>query len=245
MRGVLSVMKTGLLSALCAGLVLLGGVPALRAEEKVPSSAGAGLELSTLAGEHEVRGRNPDGSEYKGKVTIRVKGPLVLLEWNTNGELSYGSGLVEGMTLGVALESGVAIYKIVPQAEGKSLVGLWVAEGGETACEETIFIGDADVGSAEFEVEKINGSYRALSGGVQGASVVTISGGDIVKRLEVRSGDHAAEAEGLALGDGLAVITPDGLSVFQILRKGKKVFLAGRSADGTGQVREVRLEPEP
>lgn len=226
--------------ALVAGILL--GCGSLWAEDGETKS-GPGLDLDALAGEHTVRGRNADGSPYEGKVRIRVKSRLLLIEWAVNDQLSYGTGLVEGLTLGVALESGVAIYQIVPQAEGKSLIGLWAGEGAESASEETILIGDTDVSDAKFEVQPINGGYQALIGGVKGATNVEITGGDIVKRLALESGGQTAEAEGLALGDGLAVITPDGLSVFSLQPQGKKFLLTGHSVDEGGQVREVRLEP--
>ncbi len=213
------------------------------AADKAPRS-GDGMDLNTLAGEHAVRGRNPDGSAYEGKVRMRIKGPLVLVEWTIKDQVSYGTGLVEGLTLGVALENGVAIYQIVPQAEGKSLIGLWAGEGAEKASEETIFIGDTDVDEAQFAVEEINGVYRATNEAAQGIpSTVTISGGPTVKAISLKSGGNSAAAEGLALGEGLAVITPDGFTVFQVLPGKKGLSLLGHSVDRVGQISLVSLEP--
>jgi hypothetical protein len=203
------------------------------------------IDPATLAGTHECRGRNPDGSTYQGTVEIRVKRGLLLLEWTIGSSKSHGAGLVEGMCLGVALDNGVAIYQIVPQAEGKSLVGLWAAEGAKTATEETILIGNADIQTAQFPVEKTNGAYRLLreSGDdSQDEAKIRILGSDTRKAL--RTGDGKLFGVGLQLGDGLAFVTKDGFSL-QLWQKDDqgKPYFGGHFVDGKGRISQESLIP--
>jgi hypothetical protein len=213
-------------------------VPAVQAAEPL-------LDAATLAGTHECRGRNPDGSTYSGTVKIRVKNGLVLLEWDIAGRKSHGTGLVEGMCLGVALESGVAIYQIVPQAEGKSLVGFWADEGAKTASEETILVGNADIKTAQFPVEKTNGNYRLLreSGDdSQDEAELRLSGGDTRKTL--RASDGALFGEGIQLGDGLAFSSKKGFSLLLRQKDDQSLpYFGGHFVDGKGRVSQESLIP--
>ncbi len=205
------------------------------------------FDVASLEGTHAVSGRNPDGSPYQGEVTVRVKDRLVLMQWKIGEREMFGTGVVEGMTLGVALQGGVAIYGAVPQAEGMSLVGLWLQEGSGAASEETIFVGNADATDAQFEVAAFNGTYTALretADGSQDEERMIIAGEDIVKTLTVGSGERVQKAEGLALGDGLAAITPDGLMVLNLRggNEGRK-DLSGVMVMGDGSVSSVSLVP--
>ncbi|CAN5567311.1 hypothetical protein BH09VER1_BH09VER1_30850 [soil metagenome] len=208
-----------------------------------PANANQGTDSSALEGEHRCRGRNPDGTNYQGLVTIRVKDGLFLMEWDINGKKSYGTGLLQGTTLGVGLDDGTAIYKVVPQPQGISLIGLWAVEGAKEACHETILLGDADQTTAKFPAPGINGVYRAVTLNADGTKEETpfsISGKDTLKYVKLKDG---TKAEGLQLGDGLAVITPTGLAVFQIgQNQNGNQILSGRSFDQTA-VREVTLVP--
>ncbi len=205
------------------------------------------FDMASLEGTHAVSGRNPDGSAYQGEVTVRVKDGLVLMQWKTGERETFGTGVVVGMTLGVALQGGVAIYGAVPQAEGMSLVGLWSQEGSGEASEETIFVGNADVTDAQFEVADFNGTYtarREKADGSQDEERMVIAGEDIVKTLTVGSGERVQKAEGLALGDGLAAITPDGLMVLnlRVADEGQRDF-SGVMVLGDGSVSAVSLVP--
>ena len=205
------------------------------------------FDAASLEGTHAVSGRSPDGSPYQGDVTVRVKDGLVLMQWKIGEREMFGTGVIVGMTLGVALQGGVAIYGAVPQADGISLVGVWSQEGSGEASEETIFTGNADVTDARFEVVAFNGTYTALreqADGSQDEERVVIAGEDIVKTLSVGSGERVQKAEGLALGDGLAAITPDGLMVLNS-REGDEGQrdLAGVMVLGNGSVSAVSLVP--
>jgi hypothetical protein len=231
-------MMRNQLALLCSLLVTI--VPAGAAE-------GYAFDLASLEGTHAVSGRNPDGSAYKGEVIVRIKDGLILMQWKTGERETFGTGVVVGMTLGVALQGGVAIYGAVPRADGMSLVGLWSKEGSGEASEETIFVGNADVTDAEFEVAAINGTYTALrekTDGSQDEERIVIAGEDIVKTLTVGSGERVQKAEGLALGDGLAAITPDGLMVLNLRGDddGQK-DLSGVTVLGDGSVSAFSLVP--
>lgn len=215
------------------------------APESIPSPAVAseGINPAGLEGVCRCRGRNPDGTNYQGTVTIRTKDGLVLIEWNINGKKSYGTGLLQGTVLGVGLDDGVAIYQIVPQPQGASLIGLWAVEGAKEACEEAILIGEADQTTAKFPTPSLNGAYRAVSVKADGTKEETpfsVSGKEAMKHVKLKDG---TKAEGLQLGNGLAVITPDGLAVFQLGKdQTGKQTLSGRSFDQTA-IREVTLIP--
>jgi hypothetical protein len=205
------------------------------------------LDPVSLEGTHAVSGRNPDGSAYQGEVTVRLKEGLLLMQWKIGENEVSGTGVVVGMTLGVALPGGVAVYGAVPQAEGLSLVGLWSREGSGEASEETIFVGQADVTDAQFEVKDFNGTFKVLGGkadGSQGEERVVIAGEDILKTLTVGSGERVQKAEGLALGSGLAAIMPDGLMVLNQRARGEEqAELSGAMVLGDGNVSAVSLVP--
>lgn len=218
------------------GLVLTAVLPVQAEEEPM-------IDPATLAGEHPCQGRNPDGSTYEGTVTIRVKNGLVLMEWHIGSNKSYGTGLVEGMGLGVGLESGLALYQIVPQAEGKSLIGVWATEGSKQATVEVIFIGDTDVTDADFPVEEINGLYRLHSkGGTE--TDVEIAGADMVRIVSLQNAPKKPWAQGLLLGSTFAMVTPTGLSVFEVqASKNSGVHLTGKAVDGKGEISPQSLTP--
>ena len=73
---------------------------------------------------------------------------------------------------------------------------------------------------------------------------MVIAGEDIVKTLTVGSGERVQKAEALALGNGLAAITPDGLMVLNLRGDddGPK-DLSGVTVLGDGSVSAVSLVP--
>jgi hypothetical protein len=219
--------------------------------EKAESATGPSahqLDPAQIAGTHTCKGTNPDGSKYEGTVTFRVKRGLVLIEWDIDGKTSHGTGLIEGMTLGVALDDGLAIYHIFPQAEGFSLIGRWAAEGAEEASGEVILAGQGDMEKAKIPASIMNGSYdwvRESSGGSQEEGTAKISGGDVSKTVRWNLGKKVIPGQGLALGDGLAVIRPDGLAVYQLLEDDENhPYLAGRSLRPPATISQETLKPE-
>lgn len=210
---------------------------------------GKRVDPKQLVGSHACEGTNPDGSKYEGTIAIRCKNGLVLMEWEIAGKKSHGTGLLEGMTLGVALDDGLAIYQVFPQDEGFSLIGRWAAEGSQSASNESILIGDADMKKARIPVSKLNGSYawlRESSGDSQDEGAASISGGDASKTVRWTLGKKVVTGQGLAHGEGLAVIRPDGLAVYQLLLdKKKQPYLAGHSLRKPATICQESLTPSP
>ena len=187
-----------------------------------------GSSPQRLVGVHRVIGTNPNGSTYKGTAEIRVVNGVVGIEWRIGKTVSHGQGLLVGQTLGIALDDGLAIYRLFGQSEGQSLIGIWTGSASTQANKEAILIGNAEMTEATFSPEKINGKYRSLRefAHSQVESSVTISGGDMAKAVRwTDSAGKTTKCQGLALGNGFAALTPAGLSV---LVKGDKVSLEGR-----------------
>jgi hypothetical protein len=186
-----------------------------------------------------VSGKNLDGSTYKGTVKIRVANGLVGLEWKIGSSVSHGRGILVGQTLGVALDDGIAIYRIIGQAEGQSLIGFWSGAGSPVTNPEAILIGNADMTQANLPAEQINGKYTSLrevdDGQVEGS--VKISGGEIAKTALWKIGNKSSKCQGLALSDGLAILTPSGLSVFT--KRGDS--LEGQSMTQKGKICQESL----
>lgn len=216
--------------------------------EKAESSPGDQLDPKRIAGNHTCKGTNPDGSKYEGTVTVSIKKGLVLMEWDIQGKTSHGTGLLEGMTLGVALDDGLAVYHIFPQDEGFSLIGRWATEGAEEVAGEVILVGQGDMEKVKIPVSKMNGSYdwvRESSGDSQEEGTAKISGGDVSKTVRWNLGKKVIPGQGLALGDGLVVIRPDGLAVYQLLEDDENhPYLAGRSLRPPATVCQESLTPE-
>lgn len=229
--------------------------PAPPAEETLASQQAAKADepagdqpftAENLAGIHPVVGKNPDGSTYKGTVEIRVVNGVVGLEWKVSDSVSHGQGLLVGSTLGIALDDGIAIYKLYGQSEGQSLIGVWSGAGSSAVNEEAILIGNPDMTQASAEAEKINGRYTLLretdDGQVEGK--LSISGGEIAKKAEWTVGGQTAKCQGLALGDGFAVLTPDGISVYEKhLDNDGGASLVGNALSHSGEVHSESLSP--
>jgi hypothetical protein len=215
------------------------------ADEPAARSSTATIKAAQLVGEHPYTGKNPDGSAYRGTVAIRAKGGLLLFQWKVGDSATHGTGLLEGSTVGVALESGVAIYQAVPNNGGISLIGLWKTENGKEAADEVIFIGEAEQTDGKFAIRDIDGEwdFRREAGDDEAITgTVKISGGDVVKKLRWQLPSGRMAGEGLLLADGLAVITEEGLAVYSITG-GRKERFAGRSVNGKSQIFEETLTP--
>lgn len=204
---------------------------------------------ATLEGVHRVTGQNPDGSSYEGAAEIRVVNGVVGVEWKIGKTVSHGQGLMIGMTLGLALDDGLAIYRLFGQSEGQSLIGVWSSAGSEKTNGEAILIGNPDMTQAEIEPVAINGSYVSVRQSEDGPikSKVVISGGDLVK--SVRWTDSAGETttcQALALGEAIAVLTPTGLSVLsKHIDDSGGVSLVGRALNHDGSTFSETLTAQP
>ena len=222
--------------------------PAPPADQPAPAAAAEAeaFDPKRLVGVHQSIGFNPDGTIYKGTVEIRVVKGVVGLEWKIGNTVSHGNGVLVGSTLGIALDSGLAIYRIVGQSEGISLIGIWSLPGSTATNKDAIVIGNADMTQAQFDIEKFNGKYLSLRE-VQDSQIegsATIYGGDFAKKVLWRNGDKTAQCQALALSDGLAVLTPSGLSVYEKhLDNDGNASLVGTALTGKGQTYSETLSP--
>jgi hypothetical protein len=176
-----------------------------------------GFDAAGLVGVHPVSGQNPDGSLYEGTVEIRVVNGVVGLEWKIGDSVSHGVGAMVGMTLGVALDDGLAIYRLFGQSEGQSLIGVWSSAGASDVNNEAILIGNADMKQADIAPESLNGTYNSTrkTDGGQLAGRASISGDEIAKSVSWSMGQATAECQALALGEGIAILSPNGISVLE------------------------------
>ena len=216
------------------------------ADPSGPAADAESLDPSRLAGIHQVIGRNPNGTSYKGSVEIRVVDGVVELDWTIAGAVYHGRGALVGMTLGVALDDGLALYRVVGQSEGLSLIGIWANSGSATAGGDVILIGNADMTEADFPVEESNGEYVSLreveNGQVEGK--VAISGGEKVKKVLWTAGEKTTKCQALALGEGLAILTPTGVSVFEKhLDNDGNASLVGLAVSRKGEIQSESLSP--
>jgi hypothetical protein len=164
-----------------------------------------------------VSGQNPDGTSYEGTVEIRVVNGIVGLEWKIGDTVTHGVGAMVGMTLGVALDDGLAIYRLFGQSEGQSLIGVWASAGSSEVNNEAILIGNADMKQADIEPESLNGTYHSIrkTSGGQLAGRATISGDAIAKSVRWTLAGETSECQALALGEGIAILSPNGISVLE------------------------------
>jgi hypothetical protein len=92
--------------------------------ERATRSSGSGLE-----GEYDATGRNPNGKEYKVRITVRPAGELYKFVWSNNTD---GIGIKRGANVAVGIggeRCGFVAYEI--RSDG-TLDGVWGGSGAET-----------------------------------------------------------------------------------------------------------------
>ncbi|PTX95304.1 hypothetical protein DB345_13585 [Spartobacteria bacterium LR76] len=205
------------------------------------------IDASSLVGEFPCWGVDPaDGRIYEGAVRIDAHGNIVTMEWNCGGQVTQGRGLLIGTTLGVSREGGLALYQIVPQAEGKTLVGVWSSENSERAGSETIRIGSPEQPSFRFSPARINGNYVGTLQGQPGVHVsakVAVTGDDTLKSVKVTTDGTVVQGRGLLLANSFATAVSGGVGVFQVEGEGRDLRLDGRFIDRSGNTRPASLAP--
>lgn len=90
--------------------------------EKAARTGGSGL-----AGDYDATGKNPDGKEYKAKLTVEPAGNLYRFVWSNNSE---GVGIKQGSNVAVGIggaRCGFVAYEI--KADG--LDGIWGGYGSD------------------------------------------------------------------------------------------------------------------
>ena len=82
---------------------------------------------SDLAGDYDAAGKNPDGKEYKTKLTVEPAGNLYRFVWSNNTD---GVGIKQGNNVAVGIggtRCGFVAYEIKPDG----LAGIWGGYGSD------------------------------------------------------------------------------------------------------------------
>lgn len=112
------------------GGVLAGEWADGTATETLERFAGAAAgPLSPLAGTYLASGKNPDGSRYSGRVTIRQDGGAYHLAWQIGNTGYKGTGSLSGNVL--VVDWGAPTPVVYAVTDDGSLKGLWEAGKGE------------------------------------------------------------------------------------------------------------------
>jgi len=95
------------------------------------AAAAAHAEPLTLAPQYDAVGRNPDGSQYSGTVTVSViSNTTYTIEWKISGEIYKGFGMRMNDALAATYtingEPGLVIYKVDDQG---AMRGVWAVRG--------------------------------------------------------------------------------------------------------------------
>ena len=83
---------------------------------------------SSLAGDYDATGKNPDGKEYKAKLTVEPAGNLYRFVWSNNTD---GMGIKQGSNVAVGIggaRCGFVAYEIKPDG---TLDGIWGGYGSD------------------------------------------------------------------------------------------------------------------
>ncbi|GAT35072.1 hypothetical protein TSACC_3133 [Terrimicrobium sacchariphilum] len=206
------------------------------------------IDATSLEGEYPCWGVDPaDGGSYQGTARITATGSTVTMEWNRGGQISQGRGLLVGTALGVSRDGGLALYQIIPQAEGKMLVGVWSSEHSERAGAETIRIGSPDQSGSRLPAAGINGNYVGTLQGQPGVKIavrVAVTGDDSLKSVRVTTDGTVVQGRGLLLADSFATAVSGGVGVFHVEGEGRDLRLDGRFIDRAGNTRPASLARE-
>lgn len=90
--------------------------------EKALRTGGSGL-----AGEYDATGKNPDGKEYKAKLTVEPAGNLYRFVWSNNSD---GVGIKQGTNVAVGI-GGKRCGFVAYQIKAESLDGIWGGYGSD------------------------------------------------------------------------------------------------------------------
>ena len=197
----------------------------------------------TFPGDYRIRGSNPDGSRYRGTLTIEgEEGGALALDWDTNGSYD-GVGLAEGDVLasthgddGTACNAG--LYPIAPDG---SLDGRWVSYDGrgpnEEAVEAVVPGGPGIAGS--YAIEGTNADGVDYSG-----SMDIVDAGEAFE-ITRQVGGFLAKGSALRVGDVLAVGFGDQTCAVVAYSMGSNGNLTGEwGATGVQNLGRERAAPD-
>lgn len=83
---------------------------------------------SSLAGEYDGTGKNPDGKEYKVKLTVEPAGNLYHFVWSNNSE---GVGVKRGNNVAVGIGGARCGFVVYQAGSDGSLDGIWGGGGSD------------------------------------------------------------------------------------------------------------------
>jgi hypothetical protein len=94
----------------------------------------------SLSGTYTVKGTNPDGSSYRGTVTITGQGPAYSVAWKIAGDSFTGEGTLSGTTFNVRWHhadgtNGTVAYTLKDNGQ---LTGPWSVDGNSGEGQETL-----------------------------------------------------------------------------------------------------------
>ena len=105
------------------GTALLFAAPAAFAQSKKSADGGSNAMRGSLAGRYRAEGRNPDGSDYSGRVDIVQQGQAVDFTWVIGNDTYRGTGVIEERVVTVDWgEATPVVYVIMPNG---ALHGTW------------------------------------------------------------------------------------------------------------------------
>lgn len=90
--------------------------------EKATRTGGAGLE-----GDYDATGKNPDGKEYKAKLTVEPAGNLYRFVWSNNSD---GMGIKQGSNIAVGI-GGARCGFVAYEIKSDGLEGIWGGYGSD------------------------------------------------------------------------------------------------------------------
>ena len=110
---------------MAAALVCVAGLSgtAVHAQQRGGYGTPALSALDRLAGQYDVDGRNPNGSQYDGRVEITVRDDVAYFRWDIGSQVFKGQGTLAGNVLTVDWGQADPVIYIV-QDDG-SLHGTW------------------------------------------------------------------------------------------------------------------------
>jgi len=97
--------------------------PAPPVASQGPVAAQSAVQIPNLTGTYSVAGVNPNGSRYRGVVTVTIDGDLYHFRWRVAGQTFRGQGKLSGRTL--TIDWGQASPVIYQVKDNGTLTGSW------------------------------------------------------------------------------------------------------------------------
>ena len=167
--------RAGVTRAVGAGLLLAAlALPACTSADGTGDAAGPGATTTlvqgdgTFPGDYRLRGNNPDGSRYRGTLTIDgAEDGALALDWDTNGSYEGVGVAADGVLAATHGNDGdpcnAALYPIAPTGR---LEGRWVGydgSGPNTEAAAAVIPGPPGV-AGSYAIEGVSGDGTEYSG---------------------------------------------------------------------------------